>query len=224
MLQNIIQAFVSNTDGEYALRPAGYGALAILIAVLLLVIAISGKKTKKMNTRQLTFCAMALALATVTSFIKFASLPFGGSITFFSMFFICFIGYLYGTKIGLMTGIAYGILQFIVGPYIYHPIQILLDYPLAFGALGLSGLFSKSKYGLLKGYTLGVAGRYLCHVISGYVFFASYAPKGMNPMLYTLGYNATYIVPEFVVTVILLCIPAVMSGLAQVKKTAYEDR
>src|SRR5699024_3956789 len=106
--------------------------------LIILIISMSGNSTKKISTKQLVFSSMSLALATVTSFIKFASLPFGGSITLFSMFFICFIGYLYGPKIGLMTGVAYGILQLITGPYIYHPLQILLDYPLAFGALGLS--------------------------------------------------------------------------------------
>lgn len=65
-------------------------------------------------------------------------------------------------------------------------------------------------------------GRYICHVVSGYVFFAEYAPEGMNPMLYTLGYNCTYILPEMIATVILVSIPAVMKALNQVKKMALE--
>ena len=52
-------------------------------------------------TKQLVFCAISIALAFVTSYIKFARLPFGGSITLFSMFFICFAGYLYGAKVGI---------------------------------------------------------------------------------------------------------------------------
>ena len=138
------------------------------------------------------------------------------------MLFITIIGYFYGAKTGLITGAAYGVLQLITGPYIYAPLQVLLDYPLAFGALGLSGFFCRRKHGLVIGYIVGVIGRYICHVISGYVFFAEYAPEGMNPMIYTLGYNLTYILPEMIVTAVLLCIPVVAKAIGQVKKQANE--
>lgn len=211
---------------EYLLKPAGYAALILLFAAILAGIHFMSKPVSKsgpVRTRRLVTCAAAMALAMVTSFIKLASLPFGGSITLFSMLFICLIGYIYGLKTGLMTGVAYGILQFITGPYIYAPLQVLLDYPLAFGALGLAGLFSNKKYGLIAGYLLGVLGRYICHVISGYVFFGAYAPEGMNPMVYTLGYNATYIVPEAAATVIVLCVPAVAKAIGRIKRQAQND-
>ena len=208
---------------EYHLTTPGYVVLVILmVAALVIPIVLSRKNSKKMCAKQLTFCAVAMALALVTSFIKVASLPMGGSITLFSMFFMCFIGYLYGPKIGIMTGVAYGILQLIIEPYIYAPLQVLLDYPLAFGALGLSGFFSKKKFGLTTGVIVGILGRYICHVISGYVFFASYAPEGMNPMIYTLGYNATYIVPELIATVIVVSLPPVMKALKYVKTMANQ--
>lgn len=208
---------------EYYLTPAGYGVLVLLMLLaLLLPTVFSGKGNRKMTTKQLTYCSIAMALAIVASFIKFAKLPFGGSITMFSMFFICFIGYLYGPKLGLMTGVSYGILQLLIDPYIYAPLQVLLDYPLAFGALGLSGCFWKSRHGLIKGCTVGMLCRYLCHVISGYVFFASYAPEGMNPMVYTLSYNLTYILPELIATLILISLPAVARALNQVKQMALE--
>lgn len=208
---------------EYHLTTPGYVVLVILmVAALVIPIVLSRKNSKKMSAKQLTFCAVAMALALVTSFIKVASLPMGGSITLFSMFFMCFIGYLYGPKIGIMTGVAYGILQLIIEPYIYAPLQVLLDYPLAFGALGLSGFFSKKKFGLTTGVIVGILGRYICHVISGYVFFASYAPEGMNPMIYTLGYNATYIVPELIATVIVVSLPPVMKALKYIKTMANQ--
>lgn len=211
----------SAEDYEYILTPAGYIALAvILIAVFLSVIASGRKKDVRTNTKQLVFCAASMALAMVASYIKFASLPFGGSITLFSMLFISLVGYLYGPSVGITTGIAYGILQLITGPYIYHPVQVLLDYPLAFGMLGLSGFFSDKKHGLTVGYTLGVFGRYICHVLSGYIFFAGFAPEGMNPFIYTIGYNATYIVPELIATCVILSIPAVLKGLGRVKAMA----
>ena len=208
---------------EYLLQPAGYLLMIVLFAAILFTLPLFGRsssKSNKLQTRQLVYCSGAMALAMVTSFIKFAALPFGGSITLFSMLFICLIGYVYGVRAGIMTGVAYGILQFITEPYIFAPLQVLLDYPLAFGALGLSGLFRNKKHGLVTGYTAGVAGRYLCHVVSGYIFFASYTPEGMNPMIYTLGYNATYILPELIVTVVILYFPPVLGAIGQVKRQA----
>lgn len=211
---------------EYILKPMGFVALAFLFVLLLAIILFVKKGSKKSgdskaaNTKQLVFCSVAMALAVVTSFIKLGSLPFGGSITLFSMLFIALIGYFYGTGVGITTGIAYGILQLILGPYIYAPLQVLLDYPLAFGALGLSGLFKNRKNGLIVGYIVGVLARYVCHVISGYVFFAEFAPDGMNPLIYTLGYNLTYILPEMLATVIVLAVPAVRKGIDRVQKNA----
>lgn len=228
---------------EYILQPAGYAVLVVLLLALIVLVGRLGRRradgqraaglddrdsfgssrygeTRSLDTKKMVFCAMAIALATVTSFIKFAQLPFGGSITLFSMFFVALVGWLYGPKLGLITGLAYGVLQLITGPYIYAPLQVLLDYPLAFGALGLSGFFWRKKNGLIIGYVVGVIGRYVCHVLSGYIFFAEYAPEGMNPMAYTLGYNLTYILPELIATVVILCIPSVMKALAQVKAEA----
>lgn len=212
---------------EYLLTTAGYVLVFLIFAALLAAIFFTAgrKKTaaKSMSTKTLVFCAAAMALATVTSFIKFASLPFGGSITLFSMLFICLIGYFYGAKTGLITGVAYGVLQFITGPYIYAPLQVLLDYPLAFGALGLAGFFSNKKNGLITGYLVGVFGRYVCHVISGYIFFAAYAPEGMNPFVYTVAYNLTYILPEAITTVIILLLPPVSKAIGQVKRQAINE-
>lgn len=175
----------------------------------------------KNNIRQLTFCAICVALATITSFIKIGSLPFGGSITLFSMLFITLTGYFYGIKAGILAGLAYGVLQFVFSPYAYAPAQILLDYPLAFGALGLSGFFSKHKYGLIIGYGVGVITRYLFHVVSGYIFFASYAPEGSNVILYTIVYNLTYILPELILTLVLLFIPGIRNAFTKLRTVIF---
>ncbi len=212
--------FYEVEDGAKLPTTAGYAALAVLILLLLAMLFFLGRKQagKHLKTKELAFSAVAMGLAFVTSFIQFGSLPFGGSITLFSMFFICFIGYLYGPRVGLVTGFAYGLLQLIVDPMIYYPIQVLLDYPLAFGMLGLSGVFCKKKYGLMWGYLLGVFGRYVCHVISGYVFFREWATG--NPILYTLSYNATYLVPEAIATILIVCIPVCRKAFAEVKRMA----
>ena len=177
-------------------------------------------KITKLSTKQLTYSAVALALAVVCSMIKFANLPMGGSATLCSMLFIVLIGYWFGPFVGLTGACAYGLLQFIIEPYFYTLPQMLLDYVFAFGALGLSGFFSSKKHGLQIGYLIGVFGRYVFTVISGVVFFGAYAPEGTPAILYSLGYNATYIVPEAIVTLIIISIPAVAKALGIVKKNA----
>ena len=102
---------------------------------------------------------MGIALAMVTSYIKVWEMPMGGSVTLLSMLFICLIGYWFGAKYGIITGAAYGLLQFVVDPYVLSIPQVLFDYPFAFGALGLSGFFSNRKYGLQIGYAVGVLGQ-----------------------------------------------------------------
>lgn len=216
--------FVTKADGAYSLTTAGYAAVAVILAALIVVAALFAKREKKekkkIGTKQLVVCAMAVALAMVASMLKIYSFPFGGSVTLFSMLFICFVGYLYGPATGMLTGAAYGVLQFLIEPYIYFPLQVLVDYPLAFGALGLSGCFSRSKHGLVKGYLLGVFGRYVFAVISGWIFFGEYAWDGWAALPYSLVYNGCYIFAEAVLTVIVLSIPAVSKAMKKVKITA----
>jgi thiamine transporter len=156
--------------------------------------------------------------------IQFASLPMGGSITLFSMLFVTLIGYWYGPKIGILTGVAYGLLQFVINPYFYTLPQVLLDYFLAFGALGLSGFFYKKKWGLQVGYIVSVLGRYIFSVISGAVFFGSYAPEGTPVIVYSLTYNATYLLPEAILTLIVVSLPPFAKALNYVKQQATTDR
>lgn len=216
--------FVSNVEGELLLTQAGKIATAVILAALLaaaVILAVKrGGKKKNMGTKQLVFCAMAMALATVTSMMKVFSFPFGGSVTLCSMLFISLIGYIYGPGTGILTGLAYGVLQFLIEPYIYSPMQVLVDYPLAFGALGLSGFLANAKFGLVKGYLLGVVGRYIFAVISGWIFFGEYAWEGWSALPYSLAYNACYIFAEAAVTVIILMIPAVSKALVRVKVMA----
>ena len=209
----------------YSLTPAGYLALvAIMIVLLLLAAFISGEKAGKkspFNTKQLVFAALAIALAMVTSFLKLFEMPMGGSVTLFSMLFITLIGYWYGPKIGIVTSIAYGFLQLIVDPYILSIPQMLVDYIFAFGALGLSGFFSHSKNGLLKGYVAGVLGRFVFAVLSGVIFFASYAEgSGMSPLVYSVAYNGSYLAAEAALTIVLMPLPPVKNAINQVKKLA----
>ena len=219
MLYNV----VTNDWGEVTYVPTTLGnvLLGILIVALLLAAMFFAKKqSQKLSAKQLVFCAAAIALGTVLSNIKLFHFPTGGSITLLSMLVICLPGYWFGLGAGLMTGLAYGVLQMLIDPYILFPAQLIVDYLLAFGALGLSGLFHQKKNGLLKGYLAGVLGRYVFSVISGWIFFGTYAWEGWGALPYSLVYNGIYIFAEAIVTVIILLLPPVKNALARTKEMA----
>ncbi len=172
------------------------------------------------NVRILVFSAACIALAVVTSMLKVFEFPTGGAITLCSMLFISLPGYFFGPAVGITSGIAYGILQFILGPYILTPVQVLLDYPLAFGANGIAGFWHNKKNGLTIGYIAGCCGRWLFSFLSGWIFFGSYAWKGWNPAAYSAVYNVIYIGAECLITVAILQIPAVKKAIEKIKVIA----
>lgn len=214
-------------DGSVRLTVTGI-VLVIIVIVLLLVVAavlrhLGASRKAALTTKQLVYSSVAIALAVVCSMIKLFEMPMGGSVTLLSMLFIVLIAYWYGPYAGIMTAVAYGLVQFVTEPIFYTVPQMLLDYPLAFGALGLAGFFNKRKWGLPLGYIAGVSGRFVFATISGVVFFASYAPEGMHPLVYSIAYQASYLVPEAVITLIIICLPPVASALAMIKRKAVES-
>ncbi|MDO5574111.1 MAG: energy-coupled thiamine transporter ThiT [bacterium] len=180
-------------------------------------------KSNHFYVRRLAFCGVALALGTVTSLIKVFEFPFGGSITLLSMLFICLIGYFYGPVTGLCVGVGYGVLQLFLEPIIYYPLQVIMDYFLAFGCLGLTGFFCKKKHGLLIGYIVSITGRWIFASLSGYIFWSEYAWDGWNAIAYTMVYNGAYIYAEGIVTIILLALPPVANAIDRVRMTATEQ-
>ncbi len=216
---------VVNDWGETTYVPTTLGNICLVIVIMaLLSIAMCfiRKKSKKLTIKQLAFCAVAIALGTVLSNIKVFSFPFGGSVTLLSMLIICLPGYWFGVGAGVMTGVAYGVLQMLIDPYILYPMQLVIDYLLAFGALGLSGLFAKRKNGLIFGYLTAVFGRYIFAVLSGWIFFGIYAWEGWNPLLYSIVYNAIYIFAEAAVTIVILLLPPVKKAMEIVKREAVD--
>jgi thiamine transporter len=142
-----------------------------------------------------------VALATALSFVTFVVFPQGGSVTAGSMVPILWLALRRGPKIGLVTGVIYGLVQLAVMPQVYYPTQVLLDYPLAFGCLGLAGFFQKRAF---VGVTISVAGRFVMHLVSGAIFFAEFAPAGMNPWIYSALYNGSYMLPEIVISLFII--------------------
>ena len=220
--------FVKEVVGQewgiyYELTGAGYGGLVAALVILLLAgCVVSGRGgERKISTKQLVFSAMAIALAMATSMIKLADMPMGGSVTLCSMLFICLVGCFFGLWGGLMAAVAYGILQLVVDPYIISIPQLLTDYIFGFGALGLSGIFCNKKHGLVLGYLAGALGRYFFTVLSGMIFFGSYAANfHMSALAYPLAYNGAYLGPEVLATVAVLSLPPVARGLGRVKGMA----
>ena len=215
-------------NAEGGLTAAGYAVTIIAGIILFLAAAFFAAKAsskKRMSTKQLVFCAAALALAYLTSYIKLFEMPWGGSITLCSMLFIVLLGNWYGVGTGILVRLAYGVLHFIQEPYVLSFFQVCCDYILAFAAVGVAGFFAKSKSGLLKGYIAAGLARGVFHVIGGYLYWMDYMPDNFPQSLksiYPIAYNYSYILPEMIITIVVILIPAVAKGLNRVRQTAVE--
>jgi thiamine transporter len=155
----------------------------------------------KYQARIIAEMSGVIALSTVLSFVKFFSLPEGGSITAGSMVPILWFALRRGSKVGCTAGAIYGLVQLMIEPYVYNPAQVLLDYPIAFGALGLAGLFKGHR---VVGAATGITGRFVAHFLSGIIFFSMYAPEGMNPIVYSAIYNGGYLGIEMVISAFII--------------------
>jgi thiamine transporter len=151
-------------------------------------------------TRVLVESALAAALTVALSYLRLWTMPQGGSITLENVPIIV-LALLRGPRAGLGAGAIAGLIQLLLGGYVVHPAQAVLDYPLAFGALGLAGFLRRPAWG---GVLLGSASRFLCHVLSGVVFFASYAPEGTNVWAYSAIYNGSFMAPNALLTVLVV--------------------
>ncbi len=151
--------------------------------------------------RRLTETGLALALVAVLNLLPpLFKLPQGGSVTWGSMVPLFFIALRWGAPWGVLTGILGGLINYWIDPQYYHPLQWILDYPVAFGVLGIAGVFRGFP---AAGIVLGGVLRWAAHVASGVVFFASFAPKGMSPLLYAIVYNGSFMLPEVAISVVL---------------------
>ena len=171
-----------------------------LVVLASLVALLCGKKGEKVqHTRAVAYAGVSIALAFALSYIKLFSMPQGGSVTLASMLPIMLYSCRYGTRKGLMVGLIYGLLQAVQDPYVIHPAQFLLDYPLAFAMLGLAGwageirLFGRHRgAALLVGCVSAFVLRYIAHVLSGIFAFAAYAhdANASSVVAYSFAYNS----------------------------------
>ncbi len=174
----------------------------VLVILLILSGALILRFSKiKFTTKILTHVALAVTLAIILNMFVLFKMPQGGSVTLASMVPIFFIAFIYGPNIGVMTGLIFGVLNLILGGYVVHPVQVLLDYPVPFMLLGLAGYFPKH---MNVGMVIATLMRFASHVISGFVFFAEFAPKGQNPLLYSMIYNGSFLIVDMLIAIIIM--------------------
>lgn len=203
-----LQSFFESTGGQVA--------TVIVILGLFFLILVTGKK-KGSDTKGLVLSAIFVALYVVLNQITLFRFPQGGSMTAFSMLAITSAGYFLGMRRAVMAGMCAGLLELIFNPYVIHPLQLLLDYPLAVGALGIAGLVKSTKGGLVGGYLAGVFSRYTCVVLSGFIFFGEYAPEGFSALTWAFYYNIIYIGAEVILTVPILFLPSIRKAFQRLK-------
>lgn len=154
------------------------------------------------------------ALAIILHYIKFFELPNGGSISLV-MLPIIILALRTNLTSGMISGLVVGIIGFISKPYYMHPVQVFLDYGVAFAGIGMAALFAKQFQKALANNNKGkcylyivlatitaVFCRFIGHFLAGVFFYASFAPKGQSPVLYSAIYNGSFLAVLGVITLI----------------------
>lgn len=201
--------------------------LVIAIISIITLFILSRKNTSSsstITTKTIVYGGMCVALSFILSYIRLYKMPQGGSITLASMFPIILYAIVFGPVCGIIAGTAYGFMQFIQEPSMVHWAQLFLDYPLAFACLGLAGFAPKFSKNIQVGTTIGiiiaVLGRGIMHIVSGVIFFAEYAGD-QSPFIYSLVYNISYLIPEFIITLILALIIISTPVYSQLKRSTF---
>lgn len=176
----------------------------------------------QLNTKKIVYGGICISLSFILSYFKIFQLPQGGSITLASMFPLVLYAIVFGPIAGIIAGVAYGILQLFQDMWVLNTWQLLLDYPLAFGSIGLAGLAPKfiknTSVRTTVALMIAFISRCTMHVLSGAIFFANFAPEGMNPWIYSLSYNGTFLFGEFLITLVLALIIINTQAYAHLKR------
>lgn len=218
-----------------------YVSAVVLVVAIVLIAFFADGNAKGYNARSLTFAAVCVALAFALSYVRFFKMPMGGSITFASMLPIMLYSYMFGCRKGVIAGLVYGVLQAVQDPWLLHPAQFLLDYGVAFAAIGLTGcikgfhLFDgKPRLQFaLGGIAAGVL-RFISHFFSGAFAFGSYgagyaAEYGIgalnNQYVYSFIYQCLYVIPEVIIVVVVgVLLLSSKNFLKQVERYSAESR
>lgn len=164
--------------------------------------------------RLLTMMEIAImaALSVILGYVKFGAIwAMGGSISLV-MVPIFVMMYRRGWKVGIVTGLIVGVLHLLTGGYVVHPVQLVLDYPLAYALLGLGGIVLLNRDSsqrltistIISGIVIGASLRFVSHFVSGIIWFGMYAPDGMAVPVYSFLYNISYLLPEMILTLVVI--------------------
>ena len=195
IISTLVKTYTSGAEIDVTGEVLMYLFTAILVAIIVALALVFGKKVPT-TTKSIVYASVCIAMSFALSYIRFLELPQGGSITFASLLPLMIYSYMFGIRKGVIAGIIYGFLQFIQAPWFYHPIQFLLDYPIAFGAIGLTSILKEKKVlggkapiQFAIGALVAVTLRYLAHVISGVFVFGSADPS-YGAVAWSFLYNA----------------------------------
>ena len=200
-------------------------ALGVVAALGLIVLAVSMSK-KKWTAKMIAFGALAIALSFVLSCVRLYRMPTGGSVTPGSMLPLMLFSVSFGMGPDLVAGLAYGLLQYLQGGWWLNVWQFLLDYLLAFAALGLAGIaHNKKEHWLYLSIPVAALGRAVCAILAGLMWVADTPLEELtigsiqfnSPLLYSVVYNGAYLIPDTLICLLLAFLIA--KPLVRIMKT-----
>ncbi len=209
MLNNFLSLFTiidDNLSSEFMWIPVI--SLIALIVILVCIIIFR----KDLTTKTLAYSGLTIAASFALSFVKFSPVTYGGSVTLASMLPICIFAYVFGLGPALLTGLIYGLLQFIQSPYIFSYATFLLDFLLAFSSISMMAvakmIFKDKKYTPVIGLGFVYLFRFLFHFLSGMIYFVNGGiwanlPQD-NAFIYSFLYQIVYLVPDFIINLAIL--------------------
>ena len=185
--------------------------VGVIVALGVILLAV-GRSAKRWNAKMVAFGALSIALSFVLSCIRLYRMPTGGSVTPGSMLPLMLFSVSFGVGPGLLAGLAYGLLQYLQGGWWLNVWQFLLDYLLAFAALGLAGIaYRKSNKWLYAAIPIAALGRAVCAILAGLMWIADTPVEELvigsmqfqSPLLYSIVYNGAYLIPDTVICLVL---------------------
>lgn len=217
-LSCMIAYYVSGDAGE-AESNIGLYVSAVFVTAAVIALALTADRGKRpFDTKTITFAAICVALSFALSYVRLFKMPMGGSITFASMLPLMLFAFMFGSRRGVLVGVVYGVLQAIQDPWIIHPAQFLLDYGVAFAAIGLTdcirdfGLFKNNvRAQFALGACIACLLRFISHYFAGVYAFGMYGegfaveygmPALANKYFYSFVYQCMYIIPELAIVLV----------------------
>jgi len=174
------------------------------------------KRQTFFQTKTLAEIAVFSALAAVLYSIRPFTLPYGGSVTLASMVPVMWLSLRRGIRVGIIAGMIYGVIALFIdilmlgaSSVVATPFQAVLEYPVAFGLIGLTGIFHRKNVTFaITGAGLSVFLRFLVHYFVGvFVWFYVYSfPAGYGQWIFPALYNGSFLAVEFIISAIVLAI------------------